>query len=317
MRFGTRAGFLGGLLALVVSGAGVRAHSSGDAVGPVFGGTIAGAHVASFVIGAVFVLAGFLFLRRAWRGGGGLDPMASMLALGIAWVVLAISVPLRWMGLTPWKLVAAFVIAGTVASAAWLVKERWGEIAPRVQGRRGPVVAGVVAGVVFLVLFGFVTDMVQMVDVDPYAAGSVVTYHVPDGSFGPLAFWSVWGVWFPSASVMFQATFATVALMVALSGLVGVTVALLVADLTSQAAGLAGGAGVSVLATSFCAGCTPALFGALVAVLGSGAAPFLFVLGKPDMALYNVAQVGTVWLLAGSITLALTRGQDACALPPS
>ncbi len=314
MRLRTLAGLAGSVVPLALA-QGARAHHPGDLVGPVAPEGLAQAHLASFFIAAVFVLVGFAFLRRRWNGKGAVDPLSWMLILGIAWVVVAISVPTLWMGRTGWKLVAAGLVVGTVGCAWWFVASHWGTIGPRVRAHRGAMIAAVVAGVVFFVVFAFVTQMVQFVDGSAPGQEAVTTFYLPDASWGPLAFWSVWAVWFPSVDLLLQATFAKVVLAVALAGLVSVTTGVLVVNVTGGSAGMMGGAGVGVAATSFCAGCTPILYGVVAGVLGSGVGPFLFVLGKPDLALYNVAQVGTVWLLVGSLVLGVPREGAACDLP--
>lgn len=313
MRSRTLAGLAGSvpLLALAPS---ASAHDAADPIGPIAPDGIVQAHLASFLIAAVFVLVGFAFLRRRWNQQEGLDPVSWMLMLGIAWVVVAISVPIVWMGHAVWKLVAAGLLVGTVGSAWWFIASRWEGIGPRVRQHRGALLAAALAGVVFLVVFAFVSQMVQFGDGSAPDHEALATFFIPDGSWGPLAFWSVWAVWVPSVNLLIQATFATVALAVALTGLVSVATGVLVVNVTGSGAGMMGGASMGVIATSFCAGCTPILYGAIAALLGSGAAPFLFALGKPDLALYNVAQVGTVWLLAGSLVLGLPEEDAACSV---
>ncbi len=280
------------------------AHDGTD-IGPVVPGTLLQAHALSFLVATVFVLAAFTYLRSRWTRSGGLDAVSVMVLLGIAWVVAAVSVPTTWLADPSWKLAAAALLLGTLGLPWWIVARRWGKIRERFRGRPRSVAAAVAAALVFLVTFAFVTDMLQVATGDVSAHPSAEAFFVEDGSYGPLAFWSVAAVWVPSLKLMAQATAATGVFAVALSGLVGLSVGLLVVNLTAGSAGMMGGASLSALATSFCAGCTPVLFGGVTAVLGSGVAPVLFALGKPDLAVYNVAQVGTVWLLAGSILLAL------------
>lgn len=303
-------------LSLTLGAPGAWAH--GSQAGAMVPETIARAHALSFLVATVFVLAGFTVLRRRWERTQELDAFDALVLIGIAWVVAAVSAPAQWLNWWTWKLIGGVLLAGTIGAAWWVVWERRDAIASLLQGRRRCVWAGVAGALLFLIAFAFVTEMVQF----PHDGGELMyiegfeTFFIPDGTYGPLAFWSVAAVWIAPLEMMAQATFATGLLALALSGLVGVTTSVVVANITAGGVTAAGGAGIATLATSFCAGCTPALYAGAAAVLGSGATPVLVALGAPDLAAYNVAIVGAFWMLVGSIVTTVPGSESSCPRPP-
>lgn len=101
-------------------------------------------------------------------------------------------------------------------------------------------------------------------------------------------------------------------ILVTAVGLFALAIAVLVANFSRGRLGATSGAGAAPVAMNFCACCTPAIYPVLVALFGSGAAPLVYAMSDPDLALYNVAQVANLWFLVLAVRIGI-RGMGTCS----
>lgn len=274
------------------------------------------AHLVSFLAAALLTLAGFTYLRRRRAQGHGPDPSWALVLLGIAWVVAAVSVPGSWIDHPAWQLTAAGLILGTLGAAWWMVLARRETFLASLRMDRPAIAIGVVAGVVLLALFTFGTHMLFIPTAEEIAyAGDTTPYLRTYETFGPLAMWPDVEFGVPGLGVAGFLTLPSLAIAVTTAGLFALAIALLATSFSRRGLGAIGGAGAAPMATTFCACCTPALYPILVALFGSGAAPLVYAMSDPDLALYNVAQVGNVWLLTLGVVLGIRRAKAVSSLP--
>lgn len=275
------------------------------------------AHLISFLAAAGLTLAGFAYLRRRRARGQGPDASWVLVLLGIAWVVAAVSVPTTWIDQLAWQLAAAALILGTLGAAWWMVVTRRDAFWPALRADRRALAIGAAVGLVSLGLFAFGTHMVYVPTAEEIAyAGDTDAYLRTYETFGPLAMWPDVEFGLPGLEVAGFVTLPTAAIALTAAGLFALAIALLATSFSRRGLGAIGGAGAAPMATTFCACCTPALYPILVALFGSGAAPLVYAMSDPDLALYNVAQVGNVWLLTLAVVLGIRRTQAVCP-PPS
>lgn len=267
----------------------------------------------SFVAAAGITLAGLAYLRRRRTQGRAPDASWGLVLLGIAWVIAAISVPTAWIDQLAWQLAAAALILGTLGAAWWMVLNRREAFWPALRADRRALAIGAIAGLVFLGLFAFGTHMLFVPTAEEIAsAGDTGAYLHTYETFGPLAVWPDVEFGLPGLVVAGFLTLPTAAIALTAAGLFALAIGLLVSNFSRGGLGAIGGAGTAPVATNFCACCTPAFYPVLVALFGSGAAPLVYAMSDPDLALFNVAQVGNVWLLTVAVVLGIRRVTTFC-----
>lgn len=302
-----------GLLLLVLLVPGAQAHLGEDQGFTLDAGATGMAQSLSFLAAAGLTLAGFTYLRRRRAQGRRPDASWALVLLGIAWVVAAVSVPTAWIDQLAWQLAAAALILGTLGAAWWVVASRWRSFWPALRTDRRALAIGITAGFVFLGLFAFGTHMVFVPTAEEIAyADDTGAYLRTYETFGPLAVWPDVEFGLPGLVVSGFLTLPTAAIALTAAGLFTLAIGLLISTFSRGGLGAIGGAGAAPVATNFCACCTPALYPVLVALFGSGAAPLVYAMSDPDLALYNVAQVGNVWFLTAAVALGVRRAKAVC-----
>lgn len=302
-----------GLCLFVAVSPTVQAHLGEDDGFSLGGNKLAIGHTISFLSAAALTIAGFVYLRRRWKEGHAPDATWLLVLLGIAWVVAAVSVPDAWIYHPAWVLASATLIFGTLAAAWACVVPHRDRFWPQLRSDRKALTIGGIAGALFGVFFAFGTHMVRIVPTEEVAlarnrGGYIISYE----SFGPLAVWPDIEVWWPAIRFGASVTPASGGILVTAVGLFALAIAVLVSNFSRDRLRATSGAGAAPVAMNFCACCTPAFYPVLVALFGSGAAPLVYAMSDPDLAMYNVAQVANLWFLVLAVRIGI-RGMGACS----